>query len=623
MIFLSPMALYLFGLAGVIIAFYFLKQKVDILPVSALFLWQKFAEKPKSALRFFWSGLFGLLLQLLALAFLVSALANPVFYTKAQGPKRIAVIVDGSLSMQAKTVSKFTSSQVRKSQVTRYDEAVAKAIEMIDQNPAAQIAVIQAASQSAILSPLSHTRSEVIKALRRSRPTFQGNANLIELLELLKSQAPLESFDRIVYLADHIPQDELLKDLGIELVLVGAVPPRNVGLTTFAVRRQPKQFASAEYSLLITLENFSTEGVATQLKVSAGEEIIAEMDVAIEADTRESYEFGYSGPARLFKAQIFLDDDLEPDNVRYFALPNVPKARILWLGDENPFLKSALSALGEFAFERPSTAPSSKPTYYDLIVAYNTQLTLPAEGNILLIGSALPPLIERVEDSPSGFSVKVFHHSLIEGLDVSALFAAPFKKARVSERGQTIVTANTESGAYPLLYLYEGEKLRIVWLGLELRYANLVLSLDFPILIKNIIVWFLPWLYADTNLVTGDDITLRAGQAPPLKVIDPRGQISEFTGQSAFFNANLPGFYRLIEAAALPHRVLTYAANPPAAESDIRLKGQSQFIRKVESFSNDLRPSDFRLFRLFVLGGLILLLLELYLYDRSLFRVRA
>ena len=628
MIFLSPMAIYLFGLAGIIITFYFLKQKVPQKPVSALFLWQKFTEKPKSALRFFWSSLFLLILQLLALALLVGALANPVFYIQASGHKRIAILIDGSLSMQAKTVSKFTSSQVRKSQMTRYDEAVAKAIEIINANPAAQITVIQAQAQSTILSPLSHKRSEAIEALRRSKPTFQGDARFKELLELLKSQAPIESFDKMVYLTDHSPKDELFLDLQIELLLVGAqpaaAPPLNVGITSFAVRRQPSRLASlqvdkltsGEYSVLVTLENFSSEKVVTPLKISANDEIVSEAEIVIEAEDRVNHELSYSGSAKLFKAEISLEDDLEADNVRYFALPNPPKARILWLGDENPFLRAALSVLGEFEFQ--SAASPEKFSEYDLIVAYNARLTQSIEGNLFLINSELPHVVEftSADKELTEWSVKAADHVVLEGIDPDELFVAPFQKAKVSERGQVIVTAKTDSDEYPLLYLYEDEKRRLVWLGLDLRYANSVLSLEFPILIKNMISWLLPWLYGETTLTIGDGIW-GAGLALPIQMITPQGQIIKLNERKAFLETKLPGFYLLM---AQDH-LLTYAVNPPPLESDLRL-GPPPPAKKISEASMPEFQVMNPLWPMLVLVGLLILILELYFYEPSLWRLR-
>jgi len=619
---LSPMMLYLFGLAGVIIAFYFLKRRVKLLPVSALFLWQKAAERPKSALRLLWSSLFLLFLQLLALALLVGALANPVFYTQASGPKRLALILDGSLSMQTKTVSRLTSLQVRKSQVTRYDEAVAKAIEIINESPAAQITVIQAQAQSVVLSPLSRHRAEILNTLRRSRPTFQGDAAFKELLELLKSQAPLESFDKIVFLTDHTPKDELWKDLGIELVLIGApfdpaaVPPRNVGITYFAVRRQPIQLASLqvnkstslEHSLLVTLENFSMERAYPHLKISAGDEIVSEADIVIEKETRQSYEFSYSGAARLFKAEIALEDDLEADNIRYFALPTVPKARILWLGDENPFLKSALSVLGDFVFEQSEN--------HDLVVANNTRFTQPAEGNLLLINAELPNVVEFVNDEkePKEWRVKVTDHPLLKGLDTGEFFTAPFQRAKVSQRGQIVVSAKTDSDEYPLLYLYQDGRLRLVWLGLDLRYANLVLSLDFPILIKNIISWLLSGLYSEKNLAIGDGISA-VGLPKDAQLINPQGQIVPLSG--AFLDTYLPGFYKIITQ----DHVLTYAVNSPAAESDVRPGPLPSPRSTPQGGIKEFKLAN-PLWQIFVLGGLILLLLELYFYNPSLLQSR-
>lgn len=118
----APIALTLAALAIPIIALYILKVRMRRVPVSTNLFWkQVYDEKPPRSL---WQNLrhwLSLLAQLLLLALLVLAIADPFFAWQAARARRLVLIVDASASMQASDIAP-----------TRFDEAIAEAHRIID-----------------------------------------------------------------------------------------------------------------------------------------------------------------------------------------------------------------------------------------------------------------------------------------------------------------------------------------------------------------------------------------------------------------------------------------------------------------------------------------------------------
>src|SRR5574337_1185007 len=131
MTWVSPAAFWLSALAGAIITIYFLRRRAPAYRVSALFLWSGREERPHSFLRLLWTRIGLLLLQLAALTLLVVALADPVVYAPSAGARMMAIFLDGSASMRG-----------RLSSGTRYEQAVRQTLELLAQNPEAQVVIV-------------------------------------------------------------------------------------------------------------------------------------------------------------------------------------------------------------------------------------------------------------------------------------------------------------------------------------------------------------------------------------------------------------------------------------------------------------------------------------------------
>lgn len=589
---MNPLALYLFSLAGVVIAAYFLLHRARPYQVSALFLWQRAEERGARTLRFARRPPWLLLLQLLALSLLVLALGNPVYFM-AGVPGKLAILIDGSASMLTAQGGK-----------TRYELAVEEALELIN-SAAGEVTVVQAKHRPRVLVPLTQDKNGAKALLRSSRPAIEGDALLKELWALLKGQAPLPQFQRIVYITDHPLEVEGVEGPPLETVLVGG-EARNLGLTAFTVRREPDP--TRGYSIFVRAENYTDREEHPMITITADGEEVFSQKIALPARGARALAFSYPPPLPTrFTATLEVEDDFPWDDRRYFALQRSQR-RVLWLGREDRFLRGALLAAHDFVIEREAGAREGRGRY-DLIVANGIEVPAELEGSILLVNSSYPPLLRLLGPEEVQGPIEASGHPLLAGVEVSDILVAKANRVALPPGGEVLLSAD----GLPLLYLKQGKDRKICYLGFDLRWSNIVLTVDFPILIKRMLTWLLP-PEAGLSLETGEPLLLRGA----VEVTGPRGRTYHLEPGEPLI-AELPGFYRLDDG-----RTVRYlAANLPPEEPAVGLRaeaGRGRAHHEGGPLGSWPRP----LWGYLALGGLLALALELwcYDYDRTPFRRR-
>lgn len=601
MSFLSPWALYLFALAGGVILLYFLRRRARPYRVSAIFLWEEVERQERRAWRLARHSVLTLLLQLAALTCLVLALAGPALKT-AGIPGRLALILDGSASMQA--------SQGGKS---RYELAVERAIGLLA-SAGGEVTVIQAQRHPRLLVPLTSDKKAAIAAVRSSRPTLEGEAPLGELLALLESQAPLGQFQRIVYLSDHEPEPtELPEEFPFELEMIP--PPtaqaesRNLGLTAFALRPEPDP--AAGYGVFIRVGNYSAQPERATLTIAAEGEVLLSQELELAAGEERALAFSFARPLPSYALAALepeAPDDFPWDDRRYFA-GQAWVGKVLWLGKEDRFLRGALLALGEFAITH-----DPEEGEFDLIVANGVEVPpgLELEGNLLLVNASFPPLVTllEVEEFASPVEVEAEDHPLLEGVEPANFVIVRAARAALPPGGQALL----RTGDLPLLYLKQEGRRKLCYLGFDLRWSNLGLTVDFPILMRNLLTWLI-----ERPALQGQ------GLEPEVEVGDPLPSAGEWAPaiglREAGVSADLPGLYRLGKEGPGYGRLL--AVNLAASESkEAGFSSEGAGPTEVgPPRAAEGRPphaswaSPALVWAGFALGGLLLLALEALSYE--------
>ena len=189
MTFLNPVA----GIIGASIAvpalllLYFLKLRRRPLRVSSTLLWERAVHDlqvnvPFRWLRFSWL----LLLQLLALAALLGALARPAINMQQAASRRTVVLIDRSASMQAADGG-FDAGGAPRSRLEQSRQAARRFVESVLASGGGEAMVVVFAARPQTLTPLTASLDDLLAAIDSITPTDQP----ADLGAALKSLEPL------------------------------------------------------------------------------------------------------------------------------------------------------------------------------------------------------------------------------------------------------------------------------------------------------------------------------------------------------------------------------------------------------------------------------------------------
>ncbi|MCI0486418.1 MAG: VWA domain-containing protein, partial [Blastocatellia bacterium] len=190
---LSASALWWLLLGAVIIFFYLLKLKRKRRVVSSVLLWQRALEEVEANAPFrkLRRSLL-LLLQLLALAALVFALARPLVTTRALAAGSTVIVIDATASMNAR-------DEDGRSRLDRAKEMAADMIAGLSGSDRA--AIIEASSRVVVRSPLTSDRAALASAINNIEETDTAG-DLADAILLAEQIAKAERDAGIVVIGD-------------------------------------------------------------------------------------------------------------------------------------------------------------------------------------------------------------------------------------------------------------------------------------------------------------------------------------------------------------------------------------------------------------------------------------
>jgi Ca-activated chloride channel family protein len=547
MTFLNPAAFYLLLASLLILILHFLHARERQREVSALFLWEGLPGDPQSrAARIRQQVDPLLLLQLAILLVVVTALAQPAWRMRTASLSGLAIVLDGSASMQTTTEDGST----------RYDHAVDEARSLLDQYPSTTTAAIQLSARPAILARPGLEHTDLQDAILRSEPTWYGDGTAAALLSLLGSIGGTSRFQRVVILSDHPSSD--MPD-SFETILVDGGD--NLALTGFSVRENPEH-----------------EGVTAL--VTALNETDAYQDVTIRIDDRENQttlstlmapgsaeRFIIPFPnsrGTLFTASLEPEDDFAADNRRFFSLDRPIDVRVHWLGSENRYVMAALRSVA------PVTLVDA-PEDADLTVVHGARAPASQAGTVLLVHAGIEGLLTQGETLPTDrIEVLRSDHPILNGVDPSNFRVREAPTASLPPSAEVVLA----TGDVPLLATYTDETRTVFYLAPNILETNLPITIDFPLLMRNIIAGLvrLPPQLSYRSADVGEPVPL-AGRGAIEALYDAQEKsISLPDGLSTLRPAS-PGFHTLITdrgAFAIAVNVPTEESSlPPASPTEI------------------------------------------------------
>jgi len=514
-------ALYLLTLAGGIALLYFLRARSRRVEVSALFLWEGLRSAPRSRAARIRRRIEPLLLvQLLVLALLALALAQPAFRGMRPHLSRMAIVLDGSASMQTRT----------ESGKTRYELAREQGIALLHRYPSTTVTVLQLSKAPEIIAPLTDDHDVALRAVSASSPTWTADGSPEALRGLLESQGGSAAFERVTLFTDR-PFELPLP--GLEQVIFGG--GKSLAITAYTVRENEDAPGTTAF---VKIRNDTNAYQERRLRVGDGDQT-AVLSILLAPGQEQGYALPFPGSSGAsFIATIEPGDAFAADDTRTFALQRSIERRVRWIGESNRYLEAALAAVTPIIIV---SAEDQGPV--DLTVAYNAQLSSDIDGNILLVHAGVDGLV-AIGDERRGENLIVAHPSdpLLAGVDPLDFRVRSAPQVRVSSAGTTVLTLGEE----PFLYRLAEQGRTLVLISPDLMETNLPLTVDFPLLIRNILNAFTP-LPAQASYawsIVGEPIRVD-GYGAVIGLEDPAGRSIRLSSNADSFIPQIPGLYAL------------------------------------------------------------------------------
>ena len=335
---LTPLALALTALTGLVLVFHALRPRYTQQEVPSLRLWQTVTEALSLQAR--WRRIVRsllLLVHLLIVLLLALAAAQPILTWRGESALHVH-IVDASASMLATDVSP-----------NRFDVAIRQAAaSMGDQS--GRWAVILAGSSPRLLYH-GPSRQEAVNALLAAEPET-GGADWAAAADLLATFG--EDPSTIVLWTDGSDAPEALAPLlardGLTVRVVGGDVPFNVGITAFDARRRGED--PLQYEALVAVRNFSERDASGTVRVAADESPLFTAEFALGPGQEQAYTF----PVRLegfaaLTARLDVTDHFDLDNAVQMEVRGLETTRVALVGPRNRHLEDVLRVFPQVDFD--------------------------------------------------------------------------------------------------------------------------------------------------------------------------------------------------------------------------------------------------------------------------------
>jgi hypothetical protein len=539
----TPLALLLALIAIPIVIFYILKVRLRRVPVSTNLFWnQIFEEKPPKSL---WQNLrywLSLLAQLLILALLVLAIADPILSWQTKGARRVVLIMDVSASMQA--FDKAT---------TRFDSAKQAAQRVLDGvREQDQVAILTAGTQPEVVLGMGNHVPSLRRAINDLQPvdTPANLGSAVELADQLLGDAPN---GQVIVFTDQAtpkntkPDNEPKKATAVEYRAFGS-NASNVGITQFQTRRS--MVDAVGYELLVEVRNASDQPIQCRLEIELDERPVDIFPLKLQPNETWSRTLektsleGGALKASLSKFETDQGEDrsknnkLDVDDIAWAILPDRVIQPVLIVSPGNLFLQKVFEANPLVRVTVQKEIPTAWPE--NTVVVLHKLIPDPLPSNPLFIidpetNSSLfrvdglidsPLVTEQDKDSPLMTHVR---------LD-NVIFPNTKKLTFLTQTAKPI--ASCVGGESLFATLSHGDKKAVV-LGVNLEQSDLAFRTVFPILASNAIAWFSSQSGELSLAISGGDTarlnrSLSASALPEnLWLISPGLQVKRQSGSTA------------------------------------------------------------------------------------------
>ena len=576
--FLSASALWWLALGAVIIFFYLLKLKRTRLRVPSVLLWQRALEEleANAPFRRLRRSLL-LLLQLLALAAIVLALARPLVTTRALAAGSTVIIIDTTASMSARDESGRT----------RLDRARELALEMIEGlGSDDRAALIDSSSRVTVRAAMTSDRAALRSAIGDVRET-DAAGNLSDALRLAEQIAKAERDAGIVVIGDgggpSVTSDTTLT-ASLRFVRVGRTSD-NVGIVAMNTRSIQ---SGSRRELFASIANFGETNRDLSLELKIDGKLVDARRVAVDRGGRSGLIFDSLPPTGgMAELKLMIEDDLAADDAAYAVVPDARRTRV-GVASDNQFLLQALAANTDL--DARVISAGADVSAFDCVIsegALDAEILKSAkpllainppdlEGAWQRTGELERPLITTVDRS----------HPVNNYLSYADLHIESATSRRITSWLRPIVASGNDA----LISAGDDNGRRVVMLSFDPARSDLPLKVEFPILLFNSINWLAGRAAAasDRAVRVGSPFTIQT-DGPAVTVTTPDGETSEVAAreQTAVFADTLrAGVYQVGGSPSFAASLLSEAESDTAPRESIKTR-EGEISGEAETFYSE------------------------------------
>lgn len=572
---INPGALVVLGFIPILILIHSLKPKPKKVLVTDLFLWRQASREKRGGakIRRLVNNL-PLYLQILAVILASLALAKPVrlFPPKVKG--NAVLVLDTSASMKTRTVSGI-----------RFDQARTEALKLIDELPkGAKMMIIEAGNKPVIKTPFSEDKKHLEQIVEEIQP-LDVPGRMEKAITLALSFMDPETNDQTLFITDGSGFDfqkyaRIHEKVRPILVRGGT---KNVGITRFKFRQgidSPERF-----EIMLEVKNFNPHPVLCPIHLTLEQNTIVRRTIGLKAGEKKLLIFPYSGPiSGRAQATLELRDDFPVDNKAFAVLNTSRDMWVLLVSEGNYFLEKLLEAYPNFLINSvKEIIPSSwedQTIRHDIVILDRISPPSTEKGNFLLIESLSPslPILKTGQIQNPEVVDWDRDNPLLANVDLMGL---SIERANQVEADETLrpILESFETG---LMYAYEENGLRAVYLGFDLTKSDLPLRVAFPVMMSNIFEWLQPrkLLFSSSQIIAGMPFPLVLGpQTEDFSVASPTGEWEKYRAQTNPFNyvnTGEVGIYTVAEGENWRYFAVNLVNE---AESDIRVPDYDPQVR--------------------------------------------
>ena len=640
--FAAPSMLWWLALAIPVVALYVLKVRLRRVPVSTLMFWDRvYQEKAPRSLFERLRHLTSLLCQLLLIALLAFALADPFTDAEANAARHLVLVLDTSAGMAA------PADPADPGAGTRLDAARARAFEIVKGLRHRDTAALLTAGASAEVACGTTGHPPTLAAALTAARQTDGPGAVPSALALARRLVAGRENGRVLLLSDREPEGDEPDGDGVTLLPFGE-PGGNVAITAFQTRRSLTD--PVGYEILVEVSNFSDDPAECRLDLDlAGAPVdVIPLELAPEEVWRRTFEKTDEAGGELVATLRFgLSDERSPqgddsvveppaqnlltvDDVARAVLPARERIAVTLVTPGNLFLQQVFAANPLVDLTVTPEVPTSIPAGAVLVLHRIVPDALPAgpaflvdprgDGDLFMVGEELAAPAVRATDAAE-------ESPLLANVRLDRIEIPAARVVTPADGANATVLAETEAGD-PLLFTVRRPAGKVLVLAVDFDATDLPLRTAFPILAVNALTWFTE---AAGELrpaaATGDVLAVplpEGAASEEWRIISPAGVSDPLPAglrEATLGPLAEAGLWRLAPAAAAnagagedwPAGTIPIAVNLASpSESDTRIVAPAPDSADAATVGAGGRPWWFWL----AAGALALVGLEWWLYQR-------